>query len=244
MTRVNDASGWSDLAAEWSALWGEMPEPVWREVVAAAGIHRGSRVLDVGCGAGEFLAFAGALGADAVGVDPADGMRALGVERGLDIRAADAEHLPFADGTFDVVTAFNALQFADDTFDALDEMARVATPGGCIVIANWAERERNNLDVLERAIDDDLPPDGELRLPGGLESLLSEAGFEVIQHGVTDLPWTVPSDGALVRTVLLGEDESVRDELAPAIISAAQPFASEGGYTLVNAFRWAVGRKR
>jgi len=242
---MSDASGWSDLAVEWSALWGAMPEPVWREIVAAAGIHHGSRVLDVGCGAGEFLAFVSALGAEAVGVDPAEGMRALGMERGRDIRDADAEHLPFTDGAFDVVTAFNALQFAYDTFDALDEMARVAQPGGRIVIANWAERERNDLDVLERAIDDDLPPDGELRLPGGLESLLSEAGFDVIQHGVTDLPWTIATDGALVRTVLLGEDESVRDELAAAIIDAAQPFANaEGGYTLVNAFRWAVAKKR
>jgi len=237
--------GWSDVAAEWSRLWGSAPEPVWRDIVAAAGIHSGVKILDVGCGGGEFLVFAQALGAEASGVDPAPGMRALAVERGLDVRDAGAEELPWGDATFDVVTAFNALQFADDTFDALDEMARVLKPGGRIVIANWAERALSDLDAIELALSGDEPePDGELRVAGGLEALLEEAGLTLVTSGVTRAPWAAASDDELVRAVLLGEDASVTTELAPLVLAAAAHLKRGDGYELTNAYRWAVATAR
>ena len=243
-TTVNQASGWSDVAAEWSALWGSVAEPVWREIVVAASIHPGSRVLDVGCGGGELLAFLAAMGADAQGIDPADDMRALAAARGLAVTPGEAESIPHPDDSFDLVTAINALQFAEDTLDALDEMRRVTRPGGYVAIANWAERERNQLDVLERAIDDEEPaPDGELRLEGGLEALLAEAGFAVTSSGVTEVPWHVRDDDELVRGVMLGEDSAVMAARSRAIIAAARPFRdAAGGYTVVNAFRWAMAR--
>ena len=233
--------GWSDVAAEWSRLWGSAPEPVWREIVAAAGIHSGVRILDVGCGGGEFLAYAQALGAEASGVDPAPGMREIAVARGLDVRDAGAEELPWADATFDAVTAFNALQFADDTFDALDEMARVLKPGGRIVIANWAERALNDLDAIELALSADEPePDGEMRVAGGLEALFDEAGLTLVASGVTKAPWSAADGDELVRAVLLGEDASVMTELAPVVLEAAAHLKRGDGYELTNAYRWAV----
>jgi SAM-dependent methyltransferase len=238
--RMDGGEGWSEVAAQWSALWGEWPKPVWVEVVAAADIHAGSKVLDVGCGAGEFLAFVAAQGADAVGVDPAAGMRAIAQG---DVREGDAEHLPFGDHEFDVVTAFNALQFAEDTMDALAELARVAKPGARIAIANWAERARNDLDAIELALSDEDPtPDGELRVEGGLEQLLSDAGFIVESSGLTLAPWSVATEAQLVDGVLLGEDESVKEELRATIVGAAAAFTTAHGYTLVNAMRWAVAR--
>ena len=241
---MNHASGWSDVAAEWSALWAPAAEPVWRVIVVATGIRSGSRVLDVGCGSGEFVAFVAALGAEAHGVDPADEMRAIAESRGLAVTRGEAEGIPHPDGYFDVVTAVNALQFAEDTFDALDELRRVTRPGGFVAIANWAERERNQLDVLERAMDDDEPaPDGELRVEGGLEALLAEAGFAVTVSGVTEIPWRVGSADELVRGVMLGEDADVIATRAGAVLAAAEPFRDgSGGYMLLNAFRWAVGR--
>ena len=242
---------WSGIADAWSTLWGDFSEPARSALIGAAGIGAGSRVLDVGCGSGEFVAQLAALGADAAGIDPAPLMveAARRMTPAADVRAGEAERLPWPDASFDVVTAVNALQFADDTMAALAEFARVLVPGGRVAIANWAEGARNDLDVLERAVaaaDDDEPlPDGELRFEGGLEALLTDAGFALVASGITATPWSASSDDELVHGVLLGEDDASMQRLAPVVLAAAVPFRlPSGGYRLENHFRWAVARVR
>ena len=252
--------GWSSLAAQWSELWAASAAPAHEALIAASGIRSGSRVLDVGCGSGEFLRTLAQHGAVATGVDPAPGMVALARTLAplADVRIAEAEDLPFADASFDVVTAVNALQFADDTVDALAEFARVLAPGGFVAVANWAEGARNDIDAIEAAVaaaDDDgtggtggaddepAAPGGDLRAPGGLEAVMSEAGLVVVTAGLVSVPWFAPDDDALVRGVLLGEDPSLLRELAPVVLAAAAPFRTdEGGYRLNNAYRYAVAR--
>ncbi|WP_232665330.1 class I SAM-dependent methyltransferase [Pseudonocardia sp. TRM90224] len=240
---------WSAVADVWDELWGRFAEPAWAVVLEAAGVGAGSRVLDVGCGSGNFLAFAAAAGAEVAGVDPAPHMVRLARARvpGADIREGTAEPLPWPDGTFDLVTAFNALQFAEDTFDALAEFGRVARPAGLVAIVNWAEAARNDLDTIEAAVaaaaGEEVRPGGELREPGGLEGVLREAGFEVVAAGLVEVPWAVADDETLVRGVLMGEDDEGIAAAAPAVVAAAEPFrTADGGYRTVNAFRFAVGR--
>ncbi|WP_144882207.1 class I SAM-dependent methyltransferase, partial [Isoptericola variabilis] len=164
------ADRWSAVADEWSALWGSFARPVWEPMLGSAAVGPGTRVLDVGCGSGELLAHLTRLGAVATGVDPAPAMRDAARRRapGADVRDGDAEHLPLPDASVDVVVAVNALAFADDVLDALAEATRVLVPGGAVAVAGWAEGARNDLDVVERAVaaahDDEVPPDGELRL--------------------------------------------------------------------------------
>jgi len=251
--------GWSSLAAQWSELWAASAAPAHEALIAASGIRSGSRVLDVGCGSGEFLRTLAEHGAVATGVDPAPGMVALARTLAplADVRIAEAEDLPFADASFDVVTAVNALQFADDTVDALAEFARVLAPGGFVAVANWAEGARNDIDAIEAAVaaadddgaggtggaDDEAAPGDDLRAPGGLEAVMSEAGLVVVTAGLVSVPWFAPDDDALVRGVLLGEDPSLLRELAPVVLAAAAPFRTDGGgYRLNNAYRYAVAR--
>ena len=100
-----------------------------------------SRVLDIGCGAGqELLPFVrqGALG---VGMDVAPDVGLLGRElfgrEGLGSRAAflrsTAEFLPFASGSFDVVISRLALPYTDNS-KAIGEMARVLSPDGILLL--------------------------------------------------------------------------------------------------------------
>ena len=143
--------GWSALAAEWSELWAASAAPAHEVLIAASAIGPASRVLDVGCGSGEFLRALAQHGAIVAGVDPAPGLVELArrVEPRADVREGAAQSLPWTAGSFDVVTAVNALQFADDTLEALTEIARVLVPGGLVAVANWAEGALNDLDAIE-----------------------------------------------------------------------------------------------
>lgn len=97
---------------------------------------RGKDVLEVGVGLGtDFVRFARA-GARAVGVDltaaAVEAVRARLELEGLDgeVRVADAEALPFADASFDLVYSYGVLHHTPDTRRAVEEVRRVLRPGG------------------------------------------------------------------------------------------------------------------
>jgi ubiquinone/menaquinone biosynthesis C-methylase UbiE len=108
------------------------------------GLAPGDAVLDVACGPGNFTrTFARAVGerglAAGIDVSPTMLARAVRDTPTSDHPAAayvrgDAVRLPFRDASFDGVCCFAALHFFDDPFRALDDMARVLTPGGRIAL--------------------------------------------------------------------------------------------------------------
>jgi SAM-dependent methyltransferase len=101
--------------------------------------YRGKTVLDVGCGAGTDLARFAKGGAIASGVDLSSSAIALAkqnfAQQGLvaDLREADGEHLPFADGSFDLVFAHGVVQYTANDKALVDECRRVLKPGGIAV---------------------------------------------------------------------------------------------------------------
>jgi SAM-dependent methyltransferase len=101
--------------------------------------QRGKRVLEVGCGAGTDLIRFAKGGARVTGVDIAPSAVALAkqnfAQQGLeaDLREADGEHLPFADGSFDVVYAHGVVQYTANDRALVDEVRRVLAPGGTAV---------------------------------------------------------------------------------------------------------------
>jgi len=100
---------------------------------------RGRQVLEVGCGAGVDLARFARGGADVTGVDVAASAIALARAnfdqqqlRGL-LEVGDAEHLPFADATFDLVYAHGVVQYTANPQALVDECYRVLKPGGTAI---------------------------------------------------------------------------------------------------------------
>jgi len=112
-------------------------------VVRHARVHEGQRVLDVGCGTGVVAVTAARLGARVTGLDltPAllerarENAKIAGVE--IEFREGDAENLPFADASFDVVVSQFGHMFAPRPDVAIGEMLRVLKSGGTIAFATW-----------------------------------------------------------------------------------------------------------
>jgi 2-polyprenyl-3-methyl-5-hydroxy-6-metoxy-1,4-benzoquinol methylase len=104
-------------------------------IAAVVGV-RPTRVLEVGCGWGELAErLARDTGATVVAIDSSQRMVELARERGVDARLADVQHLPFADGGFDVVVAAWMLYHVPDLERGVGELARVLRPGGRLVAA-------------------------------------------------------------------------------------------------------------
>jgi SAM-dependent methyltransferase len=108
-----------------------------------AGVRENEKVLDVGTGTGVVAVTAAVKGAHVTGLDltpelieQAKANASLAVVT-VDWRVGDAEALPFADGTFDVVTSQFGHMFAPRPEVATREMLRVLKPGGRIAFATW-----------------------------------------------------------------------------------------------------------
>lgn len=113
----------------------------WRRAVAAAvAAQPGQRVLDVAAGTGSSALPMAAAGAQVVALDFSLGMLGVGkrCHPDLDLVAADALRLPFADAAFDAVTVSFGLRNVSDVDAALAEMARVTAPGGRLVVCEFS----------------------------------------------------------------------------------------------------------
>jgi ubiquinone/menaquinone biosynthesis C-methylase UbiE len=93
----------------------------------------GRDALEVGCGTGLILERVQRVARRAAGIDLSPGMLELARRRGLDVQAASATELPFADGSFDVAYSVKVLAHIQDIRTALAEMARVVRPGGHVI---------------------------------------------------------------------------------------------------------------
>ncbi len=197
--------------------------------------------LDVGCGLGHWsFALGEVLPASATltGVDREDewirAATAAARERGLGarfrFRQGEVERLPFADGSFDLVTCQTLLMHVADELAALREMVRVLRPGGLLVAIEPANRSGVVLDGSLRASPDRVAErlrfflfcergkaacgEGDMsigdRLPGLVAALgLRDVGVRQWEHTAPLVP---PYDGPAQRAAIA----DLRDEVGRA----------------------------
>jgi SAM-dependent methyltransferase len=249
---------WGARAAVRAELYAGISIPAWEVVMEATGIGAGTRVLDVGCGSGEFCQLAAARGAAVSGIDAAEGMIEVASQLlpDADLRVGAMERLPWEEGSFDVVTGFNAFQFAADFVAALAEARRVARPGGLVAICNWGRpHHRQLLAVTGRlqklrppAPPGPMPPEPpEIGEPGVLEDLARRAGLRPREAHEVDVPYEAPDQERLERGLLAGGnlvptiEHSGEDAVRKAIVEAAEPFRRpDGSYRFENRFRYLI----
>jgi 2-polyprenyl-3-methyl-5-hydroxy-6-metoxy-1,4-benzoquinol methylase len=118
-------------------------EPGALEFLERLAITPGTKMLDLGCGAGQIAIPAARAGVMVTGVDIATNQieqaRARARDEGLNIQfeEGDAEMLSYADGSFDVVISLIGAMFAPRPERVAAEMLRTCRPGGRIIMANW-----------------------------------------------------------------------------------------------------------
>ncbi len=232
------------VAAEYAASVVHASGPdlaVLVDVAAAAGAQR---ALDVGCGAGHTALAIAPHVASVVALDLAEAMldqaRHLAVERGVTnmaFQSGDAEHLPFPDESFDLVTSRYAAHHFPRPAVALREIARVLRPGGILLLVDVVAPPEPLLDTHLNTIE-------LLRDPSHVRDhpvdewrrMLASAGLYAELLGEWPLrlafaPWiarmhTPPERAALIRAIF---------ESAPGEVRAGLAIEPDGSFSVPTA---------
>jgi SAM-dependent methyltransferase len=135
---------WGRQAQDFAAYLEQVTLPLHGAVLDAAHVTPGTRLLDAGCGAGLLALLASLRGARVSTLDASAALLDIVRERlpAADVQKGDLEALPFADASFDAVTAVNSLFYAADMASAMRELSRVVQPGGRVVVTAWGPPER------------------------------------------------------------------------------------------------------
>jgi ubiquinone/menaquinone biosynthesis C-methylase UbiE len=249
---------WGARADEWSQLQESKVAPAYEAAFARAQLTSTTQLLDVGCGAGLAALIATRRGARVTGIDASEALLAIARTRvpGGEFHAGDIEQLPFADARFDLVTGFNAFQYAGNPARALAEARRVSRPGGHVVVTTWGRPEGMEAAQLIAALRPMLPPappgaPGPFALSDEttLRTFAVESGLQVIEVFDTDAPWeyadlptalrALKSSGVAVRAIEFSGEPAVDD----AHTQALGPFRRADGSYRVNAtFRSLLAR--
>jgi ubiquinone/menaquinone biosynthesis C-methylase UbiE len=170
-----------------STGYGRHARRLHQDVMAAVSAFGFEDVLDVGCGTGATLAAVLEARPEvrARGIDLSPRMVELARSRlgdRAEVQVADAEHLPFADGSADLVLCVDSFHHYPQPAAALAEIHRVTRPGGVLVMGEW----RVNA-VLRPLMNWLLPrlPEGDVRVYTGAEltRLAEAAGYSVERCG-------------------------------------------------------------
>jgi ubiquinone/menaquinone biosynthesis C-methylase UbiE len=159
--------------AAWStgnyAVVGTTLQIVGENLCEALDLRAGSRVLDVAAGNGNATLAAARRWCEVISTDYVSSLldsgrvRAQAEGHAIEFREADAERLPFADASFDVVMSTFGVMFTPDQDKAAGELTRVCRPGGRIGLANWTPE--SFIGQVFRTIAKYVPPAPGVRSP-------------------------------------------------------------------------------
>jgi ubiquinone/menaquinone biosynthesis C-methylase UbiE len=178
--------------AAWSAgnyaVVGTTLQIVGENLCEALDLRSGARVLDVAAGNGNATLAAARRWCDVTSTDYVSSLldsgrgRALAEGHTVQFQEADAENLPFADASFDVVLSTFGVMFTPNQDQAAGELARVCKPGGRIGLANWTPE--SFIGQLFKTIGKYVPPAPGVNSPArwGTQAILEELFSKTAQE--------------------------------------------------------------
>jgi hypothetical protein len=172
---------------------------------------------------------------------------------GADLRVGTLEQLPWDDAAFDVVTGFNAFQFAPDMVAALRRL-RASRGRGRVAVCNWGGQGPQELLAVIHALqalgpDATLVPRRPIDEPGVLERMLTAAGLWPGSAGDVAVPYQPPDRRTLERGLLAaGNLQPVVEHAGAAAVVAAlaERRRRSGARTILrfrSTFRWVVAER-
>jgi SAM-dependent methyltransferase len=247
---------WGARAQDWADIQEGQFRPAYEAVFKQLGLAATTAYCDLGCGAGMAAMIAARGAARVAGLDAAENLLALARARvpAGDFRHGELEYLPFADHSFDLVTGFNAFQYAAKPVAALAEARRIAKPDGRVVVMTWGRPEGMEAASLLAALKPLLPPPppgapGPFALSDetALRTLALNAGLSPLSVEDLGCDWYYPdldtalrglgSSGVAARAMQTSGEDAVHR----AHRQALEPFRqSDGSYRIGASYRWLV----
>jgi ubiquinone/menaquinone biosynthesis C-methylase UbiE len=246
---------WDTLVLNWLA-------PVGSELLNGAQLRVNSYVLDIASGTGEPALSAATKCPEGkvMMTDLAEQMLAIAKEnaarrglRNVETRQCDAGALPFADNTFDAVTARFGFMFFPDVLGSAREFARVAKAGARVCTAVWNVPDKNPwatiiMGTITKVMGLSAPPPGAPGLfrcaaPGYMAGIFREAGLKNVTEKEVAAPiqfdnpeqyFTFMNEiAAPVVAGMAKADEGSRAKIREAVIALASQ-SSAGGKTRLD----------
>lgn len=247
---------WGARSKDWVQANEPAWQPVYRVVLDRAGVGPGTRLLDIGCGAGGALVAAWQRGADVSGIDASEHLVAIARQRlpNASIEVGEMEELPFPGHAFDIVTGMNSFQFAGNILRALREARRVCRRGGTVAMLVWGRKaECDLLDVVLPPVFALLPPAAStaalpLAEPGIIDGLMTDAGLLPRESQDIETPLVFPDFPTAVRAIMSAMARAIRhageEVVRTAITSGLSRIASgRGPVILKSRFRLVTAQR-
>lgn len=213
-------------------------QPWAHDLLARSQLRAGDTLLDLACGTGIVARTASKMGINATGGDINEDMLSVARDRApeIDFRHADAQALPFGDGSFDAIICQQGLQFFPDKPAAAAECRRALNPGGRAIFCTARTLDENPLMSAQvSAIGDALGEDAAAPIRAvcrfhdtdETRQLFSDAGFGKVAVEQVALKLHAPDarafvEGLMKSTPVAGEIATMsppdRDALRDAIL--------------------------
>lgn len=259
--------GWDKSAPHYEQFWKQALAPAQQQLLRMAALTPGEQVLDVACGTGLVTlqaAQAVAPEGQVIGTDLSDVMVAATADAAaragltnITTRRADAEVLPFADGSFDVALCALGMMYVPDPAKAFAELHRVLRPGGRCVVAVWGQRSRCGWAELfpivdHRVTSEVCPMFFQLGGDDTLDQAMQAAGLTDVDSTRLDSPLLYDSADDACGAAFLGGpvamafarfDDATRAEVHTEYLASIAGYTSGSGYAIPGEFVVARGRK-
>lgn len=114
---------------------GRIRQTYFSKILARLALRPGAKILDYGCGPGDFLLAARAKGLEAVGIDSSDRSVRMAAERGLTVLHGDVTDLLARPERYDAILLQSVLEHVPDGVKLVQDVAQLLVPGGVLVLS-------------------------------------------------------------------------------------------------------------
>jgi ubiquinone/menaquinone biosynthesis C-methylase UbiE len=250
---------WGENAEDWALIQEATGNSGYEHAFEFLKTPSNDKLLDAGCGTGFFSNLAFLKGMNVIGIDASPPLIEQAKKRNTSINflTGEMEELPFDDDTFDVVCAFNSIQYAESVKNAILESKRVLKEKGKLIIMIWGNKKDCEVGSFLRIVGSLLPPPppgvgGPFALSENklLETIIKNCGLKIIDNTDIISIWDYPnadialkgllSAGTATKAIRNSGFEKVYKESSRAL----EPYIQKNGHVIYkNKFRVVISEK-